>query len=86
MLDILDSVGCLSLAVFAQWTVIHSFPFSCSLFDLLIVVLDKSMYEYINVQIRGSKALVLESFFIQPLGLVADAATLKDHGIDMYVQ
>jgi len=44
------------------------------------------MYEYINVQIRGSKALVLESFFIQPLGLVADAATLKDHGIDMYVQ
>jgi len=37
------------------------------------------------MQIRGSKALVLESFFIQPLGLVADAATLKDHGIDMYV-
>jgi len=28
---------------------------------------------------------VLEKWFIQPLGLIADAPTLKEHGVDMYV-
>ena len=32
--------------------------------------------------IRGRKALVLEGGFAAPLGLVADALTLKEHGVE----
>ena len=37
------------------------------------------------LQIRGKKALVLEPEFVQPLGLIADALTLKEHGVEMHV-
>ncbi len=33
--------------------------------------------------IRGRKALVLEAAFASPLGLVADALTLKEHGVEV---
>lgn len=35
--------------------------------------------------IRGRKALVLEAAFASPLGLVADALTLKEHGVEVCV-
>lgn len=35
--------------------------------------------------IRGRKALVLEGGFAAPLGLVADALTLKEHGVEVCV-
>ncbi|KAL4448622.1 hypothetical protein ABPG75_005841 [Micractinium tetrahymenae] len=34
--------------------------------------------------IRGRKALVLEAPFAAPLGLVADALTLKEHGVEVF--
>lgn len=34
--------------------------------------------------IRGRKALVLEASFASPLGLVADALTLKEHGVEVF--
>ncbi|KAL4424634.1 hypothetical protein ABPG77_002252 [Micractinium sp. CCAP 211/92] len=34
--------------------------------------------------IRGRKALVLEAAFASPLGLVADALTLKEHGVEVF--
>ena len=33
--------------------------------------------------IRGRKALVLEAGFAAPLGLIADALTLKEHGVEV---
>jgi hypothetical protein len=36
-------------------------------------------------QVRGRKALVLEPQFVAPLGLVVDALTLKEHGVEMCV-
>lgn len=33
--------------------------------------------------IRGRKALVLEASFAAPLGLVADALALKEHGVEV---
>ena len=34
-------------------------------------------------QVRGRKALVIEAEFASPLGLVAEALTLKEHGVEM---
>ncbi|PRW45043.1 vacuolar -sorting-associated 33-like protein [Chlorella sorokiniana] len=34
--------------------------------------------------IRGRKALVLEAPFAAPLGLIADALTLKEHGVEVF--
>jgi hypothetical protein len=36
------------------------------------------------LQIRGAKALVLEQHFLQPLGLIAEASILKEHGIEIF--
>ena len=33
--------------------------------------------------VRGRKALVLEAGFAAPLGLIADALTLKEHGVEV---
>jgi hypothetical protein len=33
--------------------------------------------------VRGRKALVLEACFAAPLGLIADALTLKEHGVEV---
>jgi hypothetical protein len=35
------------------------------------------------VQVPGKKALVLESRFVQPLGMVVDALMFKEYGIEM---
>lgn len=35
------------------------------------------------LQVRGRKALVLEGDFASPLGLIVDAVTLKEHGVEM---
>jgi hypothetical protein len=35
--------------------------------------------------VRGRKALVLEAGFAAPLGLIADALTLKEHGVEVWV-
>ncbi|KAI3426123.1 hypothetical protein D9Q98_008502 [Chlorella vulgaris] len=34
--------------------------------------------------VRGRKALVLEACFAAPLGLIADALTLKEHGVEVF--
>lgn len=34
--------------------------------------------------VRGKKALVLEPHFVQPLGFIVDALTLKEHGVEMF--
>lgn len=38
-----------------------------------------------GLQVRGRKALVLEADFAAPLGLIAEALSLKEHGVEMCV-
>lgn len=50
-------------------------PISASLLAPLFLVL--------NVQVRGRKALVLESNFAAPLSLLVEASTLREHGVEL---
>lgn len=61
-------------------------PFPPALLALIFALIRdaarKALLDVLDT-IRGRKALVLEAPFAAPLGLVADALTLKEHGVEV---